>query len=68
METSGKIFIGGDRKTMGIAMRLKKQYDHFNQIYVTIPDLHFRKYLMHAILKQYGFLGLVTPLIINGII
>ena len=55
MVTSGKIFIGGDQKTMAIAMRLKKQYDHFNQIYVTIPDLHFRKYLMHAILKQYGF-------------
>ena len=57
-ETSGRIFIGGDQKTMGIAMRLKKQYDNFNQIYVTIPDLHFRKSLMHAILKQYEFLGL----------
>ena len=43
---------------MGIAMRLKKQYDNFIQIYVTIPDLHFRKSLMHAILKQYQFLGL----------
>ena len=57
-ETSERIFIGGDQKTMGIAMRLKKQYDNFNQIYVTIPDLHFRKSLMHAILKQYEFLGL----------
>ena len=56
-ETSERIFIGGDQKTMGIAMRLKKQYDNFNQIYVTIPDLHFRKSLMHAILKQYEFLG-----------
>ena len=25
---------------------------------MTIPDLHFRKSLMHAILKQYEFLGL----------
>ena len=54
-ETSERIFIGEDQKTMGIAMHLKKQYDNFNQIYVTIPDLHFRKSLMHAILKQYEF-------------
>ena len=57
-ETSERIFVGGDQKTMGIAMRLKKQYDNFNQIYVTVPDLHFRKSLMHAIFKQYEFLGL----------
>ena len=49
--TSERIFIGGDQRTMSIAMRLKKQYDNFNQIYETMPDLHFRKSLMHAILK-----------------
>ena len=57
-ENSERMFIGGDQKTMGIAMCLKKQYDNFNQIYVTRPDLHFRKSLMHALLKQYEFLGL----------
>ena len=41
-ENSERMFIGGDQKTMGIAMCLKKQYDNFNQIYVTRPDLHFR--------------------------
>ena len=57
-ETSERIFVGGDQKTMGIAMRFKKQYDYFNQIHVTIPDLHFQKHLMLPILKQYEFLGL----------
>ena len=47
-----------DIKTMCIAMRLKNQYDNFNQIYVTVPDLHLRKSLMHAILNQYEFLRL----------
>ena len=57
-ETSERIFVVGDQKTMGITMRLKKQYNNFNQIYVTVPDVHFRKPLMHAVLKQYKLLGL----------
>ena len=32
-ETCERTFIGGDQKTMGVAMRLKKQYENFNQIY-----------------------------------
>ena len=39
-------------------MRLKKQYDNFNQICKTMLDLHFQNSLMHAILKQYELLGL----------
>ena len=35
-ETSETIFAGDDQKTMDIALGLKKQYDNFNQIYVTI--------------------------------
>ena len=37
-------------------MRLKKQYGNFDHYYVTIPDLHFRKSLMHAIVWQYEHL------------
>ena len=43
---------------MSLAIRLKKQYEHFNQHYITIPDLHFQKSLMHAILSQYELLGI----------
>ena len=39
-------------------MRLKKQYDNFNQIYVTVPDPCIRKSMMYAMLMQYKFLGL----------
>ena len=53
-----RLFIGGDQKTMDLALRLKRQYPHFKQIYITIPDLHFRKSLMHAILTAYEHLGL----------
>ena len=49
---------GGHLKTMGIVMHLIKQCDNFNQIYVTVTDKHFRKSLMHALLKQYNFLGI----------
>ena len=54
------VFIGGGGhlKTMGIVMHLIKQCDNFNQIYVTVTDKHFRKSLMHALLKQYNFLGI----------
>ena len=45
------------RGRQSLAIRLKKQYEHFNQYYITIPDLHFRKSLMHAILSQYELLG-----------
>ena len=38
-------------------MRLKKQYGNFDHYYVTIPDLHFRKSLMHTIFRQYEHLG-----------
>ena len=50
--------IGEDQKTMSLAIRLKEQYEHFNQYYITIPDLHFPKSMMHAILSQYELLGL----------
>ena len=52
-ESSDRVFVGGDQKTMSLAMRLKKQYGNFDHYYVTIPDLHFRKSLMHAIVWQY---------------
>ena len=39
-------------------MRLKKQYGNFDHYYVTIPDLHFQKSLMHAIVTQYEHLGI----------
>ena len=37
-------------------MRLKKQYGNFDHYYVTIPDLHLRKSLMHAVVRQYEHL------------
>ena len=52
-----RVFLGGDQKTMSLANWLKKQYEHFNQYYIIIPDLHFRKSLMHAILSQHDLLG-----------
>ena len=42
-ENSDRVFVGGDQKTMSLAMRLKKQYSNFDHYYVTISDLHFRK-------------------------
>ena len=42
---------------MSLAIRLKKQYEHFNQYCITILDLHYRKSLMHAILLLYELLG-----------
>ena len=39
-------------------MRLKKQYGNFDHYYVTIPDLHFRKSLMYAVVRQYELLGI----------
>ena len=56
-QNSHRVFIGGDQKTMSLAIQLKKQYEHFNQYYITIPDLHFRKSLMNVILSQYELLG-----------
>ena len=35
-EISETTFVGDDQKTIDIALGLKKQYDNFNQIYVTI--------------------------------
>ena len=43
------MFIGGYQKTMGLAMRLKRQHtDTYKNVYVTIPDLHFRKFYADA--------------------
>ena len=50
--------LGEIRKPWVLLCVLKKQYDYFNQIHVTIPDLYFQKHLMLPILKQYEFLGL----------
>ena len=36
-----RLFVGGDQKILGIAMHLKRLYDNFIQIYVTVPDLEF---------------------------
>ena len=53
------MFIGGDQKTMRLAMRLKRQHpDTYRNIYVTLTDLHFRKSFMHAVLVRYEELGL----------
>ena len=47
------MFIGGDQKTMRLAMRLKRQHpDTYRNIYVTVTDLHFRKSFMHAVLVR----------------
>ena len=42
---------------MSLAIGLKKQYENFNQYYITISDLHFRKSLTHATLSHYELLG-----------
>ena len=55
-ENSNRIFVGGNQKTMSLAIRLKKQYGNFDHYYVTISDLHFRKSLMHATFTQYEHL------------
>ena len=38
-------------------MHLEKQYGNFDHYDVTILDLHIRKFLMHAIFRQYEHLG-----------
>ena len=43
-QNSHRVFVGEDQKTMSLAVRLKKQYEHFNQYYITISDLHFRNH------------------------
>ena len=54
-----RMFIGGDQKNMSLALRLKHQHpDTYRNIYVTIPDLHFRRSFMHAVLVRYESLGL----------
>ena len=52
-----RLFVGEDQKILSIAMHLKRLYDNFIQIYVTVPDLEFWKSLMHVILTQCKFLG-----------
>ena len=53
------MFIGGYKKIMGLAMRLKRQHlDTYKNIYVTIPDLYFRKSFMHTVFMRYEELGL----------
>ena len=52
-----RLFVGEDKKILSIAMHLKRLYDNFIQIYVTVPDLEFWKSLMHVILTQCKFLG-----------
>ena len=54
-----RLFVGGDQKTMGLVLRLKKQYpDEFKHVHVSTPDLHLRKSMLHVVLKRYGPLGL----------
>ena len=54
-----RMFIGGDQKPMGLALRLKRQHpDTYRNIYVTIPDLYFCKSFMHAVLVRCESLGL----------
>ena len=51
------MFIGGDEKTMGLALKLKRQHPGtYRNIYVTIADLC--KSFMHAVLVRYESLGL----------
>ena len=56
-ENSDGIFIGSDPKTVSLVIRLKK-YGNFDHYYLTIPNLHFRKSLIHIIVRQYGNLGI----------
>ena len=54
-----RLFVGGDQKTMGVLLRLKKHWSkEFKHVYVGIPDLHLRKCMLHAVFKRYGILGL----------
>ena len=57
-ENSDRVFVSGDQKIMSLTMHLKKQYDNFDHYYVAIPDLHFRKSVMHTIVRQYEHLGI----------
>ena len=53
------MFIGGDQKTISLAMRLKSQHpDTCSNIYATIRDLHFRESFMHAVWVRYEEVGL----------
>ena len=36
-----RLFVSEDQKILSIAMHLKRLYDNFIQIYVTVPDLEF---------------------------
>ena len=58
-DKSLRMFAGGDQKTMWLALKMIKQWpnelDHF---YVTLPDMHFRKSMLHAILTKYAPVGL----------
>ena len=51
-ENPNRVFVGGDQKTISLAMRLKKQYGNFHHYYVTILDFHIRKSLVHTIFRQ----------------
>ena len=43
---------------MDIVLRLKSQQPKdFKEFYIMIPDLHYRKSMMHSILAKYCFLG-----------
>ena len=44
---------------MNLAIKLRKHYpERLSHIYITSPDLHFRKSMLHAILAKFADLGL----------
>ena len=62
-----RLFVGGDQKTMGLVLRMKKQWpEEFKHVYVSTPDLHLRKCMLHAVLKRYGQLGLAHLAFLAG--
>lgn len=55
LDSNDRIFVGGDQRTMNVIMRIKEEDpDKWKQIYVSIPDLHLRKCMLHSILSRYA--------------
>ena len=53
------MFAGGDQKTVWLALKMMKQWQNeLDHVYVALPDLHFRKSMLRAILTKYAPVGL----------
>ena len=53
-----RMFVGGDQKTIGVILTLMRQWaKELKPFYVILPDLHYRKSMLHATLIKYSSLG-----------